>query len=169
MEEQQDGWYHGVEPTDIGSLEDVKEVRNVIPATKGVRVKIARAENAINKDNTFRSISLGLKLVNGIDETGKYKGSFINARVCYFADPNAYTKDFFKNKQHLVQLKYLAKATGLDFSKIDGHLIDELTTSPDIKVDITIKKRKAIINNMEEEIVENEARNFKALDPSELV
>lgn len=178
LEEQFDlnknNWYNGVEPVEVSNLDDVKEIRTVIPATKSVKVKIIKAENTINKDNTYRSINLQLKLIQGIDETGKYKGKVIFARVCYYADPNVYTKDFFHNKQHLVQLKYLMRATGIDLTKIDGHKIEELTSTPEIKADITVKKRIIEVDDgtgvkSKEEILENEARNFKALDPSELV
>jgi hypothetical protein len=162
-------WFNGVEPVEIGNLDDVKEQRTVIPATKGVRVKIKKADNAINKDNTYRSINLQLQITQGIDETGKYKNKVIFGRVCYYADPNAYTKDFFKTKQHLVQLKYLARATGMDFSKITGEFIDSLVTAPEIKVDITIRKRKMLVDGVEEETMENEVKNYKSLDPTELI
>lgn len=171
----QEGWYSGVEPVDVGNLDDVREMRTVIPATKNVRMRIVKAENAINKNNTYRSINLTLKLTQGIGDEGKYKNMTLFARVCYFADPIAYTKDFFKTKQHLVQLKYLSRATGIDLTKIDGHKIEELLNAPEIKADITLKKKlvfsdNGMVNEKEEDAqFENEVRNFKALDPMEMV
>ena len=187
MVEEQSEWYGGVEPVEVGNLDDVKETKTVLPPAKGVRVKIARAECYINKENTYRQLVLGLKLTEGID--GKFKGMFVNARVCYYADPNVYTKDFFKNKQHLVQLKYLNRATGLDLSKIDGHTLVDLCNAPEIKVDISqkkglikylhkttgmyLKKEEAdLLASSEyetEQDLENEAKNFRGLLPTELI
>jgi len=194
MEEQLQGqeWYGGVEPTDVGSLDDVKEQRSILPPAKDVRVRIARAEikdklDEVSRRPIYRQLVLGLKLTEGID--GKFKGMFVNARVCFYADPAIYTKDFFKNKQHLVQLKYLSRSTGLDFNKIDGHTLVDLCNAPEIKITITqkpglakyinkstgayLRKEEANLLNPSEYDVEqepeNEAKNFKGLDPTELI
>ena len=137
-----EAYYSGVEPVEIGSLSDVVEQRTVVPATRGVKMKIRKAENMISKDNTYRQISMQLQIVQGIGDEGKYRGKVVFGRVCYYADPNKYTKDFFKNKQHLVQLKYLGKATGIDMCGVDGYTLDKLMEAPEIVADITVRKKQ---------------------------
>ena len=92
-----EAFYSGVEPVDVGNLDAVLEQKTLIPATKNVRFKIKKAENFVSKDNTFKMINLQLQIVDGIDEAGKYKNKVIFAWVSYYADPNKYTSDFFKN------------------------------------------------------------------------
>lgn len=163
-------WYNGVEETDIGSLDNIIEQKILIPATRNVNMKITKAENFVNKDNTYRQINMQLRITKGIDEAGKYKNKVVFARVCYYADPTVYTKDFFKNKQHLVGLKQLVKATGIEFNgKVDGHFIDALANTNELRVDITIKKRVITIEGNEQELQENEVRNFKPIPMEELV
>ena len=171
MNDEVEAFYSGIEPVEIGSLDDVKEQRTVIPATKNVRMRIKKAEVQINKDNTYRSINLQLQIVNGIDAEGKYKGKVVFGKVCYYADPNTYTKDFFKQKQHLVELKKLIKATGIEYQGVvDGHFIDRLMQSTELSADIQIRKRKVKLDDgtFTEEL-DNETRNYKQLSAEELV
>lgn len=173
----EEAYYSGVEPVEVGDLTSVQELRQVIPATRGVKVLVRKAEHRGNEANTFRSINLELLLSEGILSEGtegeqvvKYKGKVVFARVCYYADPEQYTKDFFKNKQHLVQLKYLGKATGVDLTQVDGHKIDELV-GKEVLVDIGIRKRQVFeagqpVKDENGENVyqqENEVRNYKVL------
>lgn len=165
--------YGGVEPIDTGNLDDIKEQRSVIPATKGVMVQIDKAEVRINEANTYRSLNLQLKLTRGIDDTGKFKGKVVFGRVCYYADPNVYTKDFFKSRQHLIALKQLRKAVGIEETVVDGHFLDKLTRQL-VKVDITVRKRKMMVDDgagsqQEIEVMENETRNYRSVDPLDLV
>lgn len=174
MSEDTQAFYSGFEPVDVGDMSEVREIRTTIPATKGVRVKIVKADNLINASNTYRQINLQLKIVNGIDETGKYKGKVVFGKVCYYADPTVYTKDFFKARQHLVQLKYLLKATGIANTTIDGHILEQLVEAPEIKVDITVKKRKVTVDDgvggtETIEQLDNEVRNYKAIPVEEQV
>jgi hypothetical protein len=169
MGNEVNAFYSGVEPIELGNLEEVKEQRTLIPATKNVKFKIKKADNFVSKDNTFRMINLQLQLIDGIDENGKYKNKVMFARVSYYADPTKYTSDFFKNKQHLVQLKYLLRSIGATTNIVDGHLLDELMNSQPIMADITIKKSIRKIDDgtgtgtfMEVEQMENDIRNFKA-------
>ena len=166
-----DVWYSGVEPIDVGNLEEVREERQVIPATKNVKLQIIKAENAFNKENTYRSINLQLNLVEGID--GKYKGKPIFTRVCYYADPNVYTKEWFTKKQHLVQLKYLKRAIGFTSNVVDGHLLEDLK-GKQLLGDIIVRKRKIIVDDgaggkEEVEQLDNEVRNFKVLPISSMI
>ena len=161
-----DVWYSGVEPIDVGNLDEVREERQVIPATRGVKLIIAKAENMINKDNTYRQINLQLNLVDGLVDT-KYKNKAVFTRVCYYADPNVYTKEWFAKRQHLVQLKYLKRAIGFTSNVVDGHLLEDLV-GKQLLGDIIIRKRKILLddgtgNKEEVEQLDNEVRNFKAL------
>ena len=161
-----DMWYSGVEPVDVGNLDDVKEERQVIPATREVKFRIIKAESTVNKENTYRSINLQLNLVEGLAD-GKYKNKPIFTRVCYYADPNVYTKEWFTKRQHLVQLKYLKRAIGFQSNTVDGHLMDELQ-GRQLLGDIIIKKNKRMVDDgrggkEEVEQLDNEVRNFQAL------
>lgn len=155
-------FYGGVEPVDVGNLDDVKEQRTVLPPTKRVRIKITKAEITTNNENTYRWIGLTVRLVNGIDELGKFKDKPMFANVCYYADPSKYTADFFATKQHLVGLKYLMKATGLELKRIDGHVPGLLVEAPEIYCDIIQKKDK-----QSGELV-NELKNYQAIPIEEL-
>jgi hypothetical protein len=163
-------WYGGVEPIDVGNLDDVKEERQVIPASKGVELQIVNAEIKANKANTYRSINLQLKLTQGLAD-GKYKGKVVFGRVCYYADPTIYTKDFFTKKQHLIQLKYLKRAIGYENNTVDGHLLEALANKQ-ILGDIVIKKSTFQVDDGKggKETVEqldNEVKNFKSM-PAEM-
>lgn len=154
--------YGGMEPVNIDNLDDVTEQKLVISATKNVKFRIRKVEARANKKSTYRWLSLHLQLVNGIDEEGKYRNKVLFSNLCYYADPTVYDKDFFKTRQHLVQLKYLSKATQLDLSRLDGHKIEELT-GIEILGDILISK------GMEEGTQDNVVKNFKRIAEEQLV
>lgn len=158
-------YFAGIEPVEIGNLEEIKETRSVIPATRRVRMKIRKAEILVNPETTYRSLNLQLQLSQGIGSDGKYKNKVVFSRICYYADPNVYVKDFFKNRQHLVPLKQLSKATGIDLSKVDGHTPELLEQAPEVLADITIRKRSYQDPATGEviETMDNDARNFTAL------
>lgn len=166
-------FFGGIEPMDVGDLTDVKEERQVIPPTKNVKFQIVKAEATINKAGTFRQINLQCKLVDGIDEQGKFKNKIIFTRVTYYADPNAYTSEFFKRRQYLLALKFLKTAVGWDSSTIDGNFLAQLDKKI-LKGDIVIRKGKRLVddgtgNKVQTEQLDNEIRNFKALSPEESV
>ncbi len=172
-------YYNGVEPVEVGDMSGIKRENPVMPATKGVKVEIVNTESRINEDNTYRWIRLQLRVVEGIqtpnDVSGKvetkYKGMGFFTNVCYFADMengvNAKGKkysdsNFFKKKQHLLNLKNLSEATGIDLTLIDGHKIEELKGAT-VKVDITTSTNKKTGE------INNEARNFKVVPLEESV
>jgi hypothetical protein len=169
--EESNAYYSGIEPTEVGNLDEIKEERSYIPATRNVQLKIKKAEIKVNPDNTYRMINLQLQLTKGIDEEGKYKNKVVFTRICYYADPNVYTSDFFVKRQHLVLLKQLAKATNVDLSMVDGHTPELLEQAPEIMGNIIVVKRQA----MEEGVLitdengnpvynfDNEVRQFQAL------
>ncbi|MFA5133059.1 MAG: hypothetical protein WC444_07070 [Candidatus Paceibacterota bacterium] len=161
-------FYGGVEPVEVGNLEDVKEQKTLIPATKNVLFRIKDAEVRVSQDNTWRSINLQLQIVNGIDSEGKYKNKVVFSNVAYYADPHKYTKDFFKTKQHLIPLKMLRKAVEDTLDPIDGHTPERLIGKL-IKGDITIRSRKLIVEGVEEVSQENDVRYFKPVPLEEQV
>lgn len=172
MEEEllESSWYGGVEPVEVGNLDDVKEERQIIPASKGVELQVVKAEIKSNAKNTYRNINLQLKLTQGL-ANGKYKGKIVFGRVCYYADPNVYTKDFFTKKQHLIQLKYLKRAIGYESNTVDGHLIEELT-GKQLLGDIRVKKSTFQVDDSRGgkesvEQLDNEVVNYKSM-PAEM-
>jgi hypothetical protein len=177
MLEESKAYYAGIEPVEIGNLDEIKEERQYIPATRNVRLKIKKAEIRVNQENTYRQISLQLQLTQGIGEEGKYKNKVIFTRICYYADPTIYVNDFFVKRQHLVMLKQLAKATGVDLSMVDGHTPELLEQAPEIIANIIVTKRQAVVEG--QPIVDengnpvynfdNEARQFQALPLEEQI
>lgn len=103
----------------IGDLTDVKEDKRLLPPVKGAKLRIKKVGVISNESGSYKQLNIGLSLEDGID--GKYKGSRVWAKVCYFADMNATSKkgkkyseiDFFKKQQHLLDLKKLSSALGL--------------------------------------------------------
>ena len=70
--------FGGIEPVNVGDLSDVQEQKLLIPATKNVKLLIKVADMRTPKDhNDYRWINLQLQLVDGIDESGKYKGKVV--------------------------------------------------------------------------------------------
>lgn len=173
--EQTEG-FEVIDEVDVGTLDDVKEERTLLPPTKGVKLQIAKASPVANKEATYRQINLQLRLVDGITvaegEEPKYKGMSVFTRVCYYADPTVYTKDFFKKRQHLVQLKYLKGACTLtDPNKVNDAFLKELTDQI-VLADITQQKARPYTDAQGVEQPgepSNEARNFRAVPVEEMV
>ena len=120
-----------IKPVGIGSLEDVKEQRNLIPPTKDVKLRIKKVKQVSSQDQKWLGMNLALVLEEGIvineGDAPKYKGMSVYQTVTYFADPEKYTKDFFKSKQHLVDLKNLMQATNLsDPTEVNDKMFEEL-------------------------------------------
>jgi hypothetical protein len=116
-----------VEEVVVEDLTSVKQERDLLPPTKDVKFRIKSASVKENSDKSFRQINLHLVIVDGIQigDVVKYKGKPMFQTVCYYADPNKYTKEYFQKRQHLVQLKMLCSALGEDLSAIrinDGYL-----------------------------------------------
>lgn len=122
---------------EVGDLSNVKEQRLLIPPTQNVLLEITKSGLEAFKEGAYKNISMTLKIVDGIESqiateegfetTTKYKNARLFARVCCYADPEIYTKDFFKNKQHLMELKRLMVACGRDITTTkvnDGLFVD---------------------------------------------
>jgi len=157
-----------MEEVEIGDLSNVKEEKDLLPPTQDVVFVIKRAKIKANDDNTYRQIGLQLNIENGIqvgDEL-KWKNKPMFQDVCYYADANKYTKDFFKKRQHLVALTQLCSALGEDLKNVrltDGFLMS--LGGKRIKGTITQRmnsfttKDGTQVNEMK-----NEIKNFKKAD-----
>lgn len=114
-----------MEAVDVGDLSQVKESKPLVPPTKNVRVQIKRATPRSNEGKTYRWISLGLQIVDGINAEGKYKGMYVNTdNILYFADAVKYPK--LQDKKFLASLASLQRATGTLGSKIDDSFIEAI-------------------------------------------
>lgn len=149
----------------IDTLEDVKETKQLIPAAKNVKFVIKKAESKASKDNAYRWLNLQLQLVDGIDEKASYKNKVVFGKVCYFADMTKYAgKDYFDKKQHLVELKRLLSAVGVDLAnvKINEQFLEELKGKM-VMADILQTKPT------EEYDSDNEVRYFKAVKAEDVI
>ena len=154
-----------VEEVEIGDLTNVKEEKQLVPAAKKVKLRIKKAESQASKDNAYRWVNLQLQIVDGIDSEGAYKGKVVFGKVCYYADMAKYgEKDFFKKKQHLIQLRYLLEALGLDLAtvKINDAFMQGVTNQI-VLADITQTKGD------EEYGPDNEVKNFRSVPAESMV
>ena len=154
-----------VEEVEVGDLTQVKEEKQLVPAAKRVKMRVKKAESQASKDNAYRWINLQLQIVEGIDAEGAYKGKVVFGKVCYFADMAKYgEKDFFKKKQHLIQLRYLLEALGLDLAtvKINDAFMQGIANQI-VLADITQTKGD------EEYGPDNEVKNFREVPAESMV
>ena len=142
------------EPVEI-DVEDVKEQRIVIPAAKDVKFRIKKAElrmrrvksekeGGTGEDNppVTKQISLELSLVDGLDQ-GKFKNKSMFQDVCYWADPTVKMSDWYKNKQHLVPLKFLLSALGVPLKTTIGDELIGQIQGRELLGTISLKKMQA--------------------------
>jgi hypothetical protein len=149
----------------IGDLTQVKEEKQLVPAAKRVKMRVKKAESQASKDNAYRWINLQLQIVDGVDDAGAYKGKVVFGKVCYYADMAKYgEKEFFKKKQHLIQLRYLLEALGLDLAtvKINDAFMQGIANQI-VLADITQTKGD------EEYGPDNEVKNFRAVPAESMV
>lgn len=161
--------------TDLGDLTDIKEQRVFIPPTSNVLFnirKVTNYEKVVDNKVVMKQLNISLALENGIaagEDTEKYKGAVIFTRLTYWVDRDVYTKDYFKNNQHLVPVKKLLLALGYDISQVK--INDELLLNMSGKLVMgTIKQRTSNWTSKSgEEINEvvNEVVNFKGV-PAEM-
>ena len=119
-----------VDRVEIGDLSDVSEKVRLVPAAQNVKLEVAEATVQANLDGTYRQLVLNLRIVDGLDANGAYKNMRVRARACYYANPEKYTADFFKDKQHLVDIKKWLQGT----VKRDGTKISPVFTVTNPKV-----------------------------------
>ena len=103
-----------LDEVDVGNLDGIKEERPLVPPAKDVKLQIKRVNARSNETRTWRWLSVGLQLVDGVKvgEDIKYKGMYVNTdNMCYFADLEAYP-EVTKDKRYLGKLADLQRATG---------------------------------------------------------
>ncbi len=137
----------------FGDLSDVKEERSILPPTKGLKVRVAKASINSTKDKSLAGLGLDLVIVDGIEsvdtETGeteyryKNKHLFTNGslELCFFADTEVKVSDWFKTKQHLVEFKKFL--TALDIPLAGASITDQFLSElvgREILVDVQQEK-----------------------------
>lgn len=163
-----------VEPVDVGDLGDVKRQRSLVPPNKGVKLRISKARAISSKDGNWRGIGLWLIITEGVEIDGeiKYKGSGVSKTITYYANPEVYTKQYFKSRQHLVDWKDLRDAVNLSeplkvsdstFEELPGQII----VGDIIQVDETRKDADGVRQKTGEII--NDVMNIKCLSTDEAV
>ena len=149
----------------VGDLTDVKEEKQLVPPAKRVKLGIKKADIQASKDNAYRWLNLQLQIVDGLDTEGAYKGKVVFGKVCFFADMAKYgEKDYFKKKQHLVNLKQLLEAVSADLAsvKIGDEFLQTLVGKV-VLADITQTKGNDDFGP------DNEVRNYRELPAEAMV
>lgn len=133
---------------EIENIDDVKRTKNVIPASSNVLLEISKVTGETSKDKLGKTVNVSFKLVDGIEVEGevKYKGALATSfpqRFTYWNSPEKVaekiagakketTRNWWKNKQYLVEFKELLVSLGLkaaDFT-LDGKLqVDSLISA----------------------------------------
>jgi hypothetical protein len=115
------------EAYDVQDLTDVKQESNLLPATKGLKVRVAKAKQQANKDNDIYSLKLELRIVDGIpnaDGVPQYvnKPMFTGIMdLVYGAKLDIKDRSnnkWWKAKQHLVEFKKFCQAMDISLSSI---------------------------------------------------
>ena len=132
-------------------MDDVVEQQFVLPNSSNVLMKLDKIKASETKDGGFKQLEISPRLVEGIEIEGslKYKGAFASTfpmRVFYWVSaekkesglnaPKESTRNWYKNKQYLVEFKKLLAAVGLNVNDYlaDGKLkVDELIGALDGK------------------------------------
>jgi hypothetical protein len=145
---------------DLGDMTGLKEIKDVLPAASGVRVRIDKAGI---KDNSFegsvpskKHLNLQLRIVDGIsfvDSEGtaqtKYKNKVVftnNKDLPVWVDTQHefYQAEKFKKGAYLIPLRQFLIAVGVDPKavKIDEALLESLK-GVELEVDIAQNQKKS--------------------------
>lgn len=116
-----------VDSYDVQDLTDVKQDKNLLPVTNGLKVRISKASAQANKDKDIYSLKLELRIVDGIpspEGVMQYvnKPMFTGVMdLVYGAKTDIKGRDtnkWWKNKQHLVEFKNFCKALDIPLGGI---------------------------------------------------
>jgi len=159
------------DPIEIDNLDEVKQIKNIIPPTSDVRLAISRVKPEKNKDGDTAYLAVSFKIVDGIltpildnkgEPTGeaelKYRGALATQypqRFIYWMSPDKVqtkvnlakkekSKEWWKNKQYLLEFKQLLVACGID-PKLDEFKIDNRLQIDQL---ISALKDKELIGNI---------------------
>lgn len=171
--------FQALEPVEIGTLEDVKPMINLLPPAKGVKLLIREVKPRVNPDNTRRTLSCRFILVDGIpqdDGSFKYKGMGVLTDVCYWADVKKYTNPFFtgSTRPYLNEFKTLLAACGVKFKGVVNDDIVASLSGSIILGNIIQRRGGKMLDKDKQPILDangneqyyetrNEATNFKVL------
>lgn len=156
---------------EIENIDEVKQVKPLIPATSNVRLLISKVAATTSKSKEIGFLALSLKIIDGIEvlneATGqneiKYKGAMATQfpqKLMFWVKPEyvqaainnpantTNAVNYWKNKQYLVDFKMLLIACGIDPKleefKVDGKLnVDALISE--------ISKKEVIGNILQTE------------------
>jgi len=112
---------------DVQDLTDVKQDKNLLPVTNGLKVRVAKANTQANKDKDIYSLKLELRIVDGIvnaDGVAQYvnKPMFTGIMDLVYGAKldikDRATNKWWKNNQHLVEFKNFCKALDIPLSGI---------------------------------------------------
>jgi hypothetical protein len=118
-----------IDEVTVEGLDEVKEQNIVLPPTQNLLVriesisadkKLVYSDQDEGPDNPVetRTINVHVKVVDGVLNTETSEMEYVNkslfARMWTYANLDYKTSDWWKNRQHLVDLKYLLMALGED-------------------------------------------------------
>ncbi len=147
--------YEVIDAFDVQDLSEVKQDSNLFPATKDLKVRIAKAQTQKNKDEDIYSLKLELRVVDGIPNndggTSRVNAVLFNSLMDLVYGANTEVKGrsenrWWKNKQHLVEFKNLMNALGISLSgiKINEEFLSSLVGQ---EVLVTVRHEAETIKN----------------------
>lgn len=138
-----------VDEYEVQDLTEVKAERNLLPVTKGLKVRINKAATQMNKAKDIYSLKLELRVVDGIMDTATGDPKYINKPLftgimdLVYGAKDAATRDkpgksWWKNLQHLVGFTEFCKALDIPSKgiKINDEFLSNLI-GKEILVDVT--------------------------------
>jgi len=113
----------------LGDLTDVKEQKQIVPASSGVLMRIAKAGTMASKNGDIKSLKLELRIVDGISvidqatgtEEVKYKNKPMFTSMMdlpYWCDTAVKTSKWWQTKQYLINFKKLCIALDIDIKAV---------------------------------------------------
>ena len=132
----EDSGFSVIEEQEIGDLSQVAESAPVMPPTSNVRLKIKKVQVKESKENKeeerpagqYKWLSLGLQLVDGLGEEGKWKNAYVwSENLCYYANPEYYPKSVNEQKSLFFGgFGSLQRATGIKTTKMNDQFVADI-------------------------------------------
>ena len=155
---------------DVADLTDVKQEQTLLPVTKGLKVRIAKATTQMNKAKDIYSLKLELRIVDGIanPETGmsQYvnKPLFTGIMDLEYGAKDSQTRDkegkhWWKTNQHLVEFKNFCKALDITLSgiKVNDEFIANLI-GKEVLVDVVHEAQTSVDQSTGDKVKTGEFR-----------
>src|SRR3990167_8966891 len=141
---------------DVADLTDVKQEQTLLPVTKGLKVRIAKATTQMNKAKDIYSLKLELRIVDGIANPETSMMQYVNKPLftgimdLVFGANNSATRDkegkhWWKSNQHLVEFKNFCKALDITLSgiKVNDEFIANLI-GKEVLVDVVHEAQTSV-------------------------